>query len=687
MDLGVLIILEIDLDTIAKKIYHGKYSQAYKKLKSIVDDEFLTKKQKAESYTLLSNVEKLTHRHNDALDSLKKAITNNPKQDVLMNLRMTLLKADIYLNLVRYNESLVIIDEAEKIIYQNKKKLGDKLKEPEAYLNFVRGVAFRVKGHPNEAKSYLKKGISLYEQTGNKQGLARSLRNLGLAFSDNGELDEAIEFYRKSYDTSMSIDNKRDSIHPLAYIGFIYWKIGNLDEGIKYFNQRLELSSNIEYPYGVFSSKYHLGNLQFLKGNINESIKLLNEAIKICEKDENEKFIGLSSMVLGMCYKEQGDLDKAEDCLNKAHTIFKKMDSQQFITEVLVLKGDLMIQKGQIEKALTVLKKALMKFEELGNVYAKAQTRQYIGYVHMVQGDYIKALDCLSFALDFFDKTKSILPKIQCLHSIGWVYWQAGNLEKADGYLFKSFTQAKAINNITTMTSSLLGLITINIEFNKKEKAKNYLAEMKKIDSLSNNKVVHMETRLAEAIVYKESDNKRDQGRAEILFETIINEPALFFPYSAIAILNYSELLLRNIKDTTEEESLLKLKKVVSQLYLLSKEQRLDSLLAETYWLQSQLALVERNSEAAQKYLKLANDLVEKKNLTKLIQKFSLRQTNMDKQIPAIMNLTGTAKTTSQLVDHLQLLDSIKQIAKDTAKDLHQATRDRVILKRIFEFK
>ncbi|MHA1124294.1 MAG: tetratricopeptide repeat protein [Candidatus Heimdallarchaeota archaeon] len=679
--------MEKEMDKIAKKIYHGKYAQAYKKLKSIVRDDSLTKKEKAEYYSLLSNVEKLTHRHKDALKSLNKAISNTPKSNVLMNLRTTLLKADIYLNLIRYNDSLKIIDEAEQLIYDNKKKLGDKLKKPEAYLNFVRGVAFRVKGYPNEAKPYLKKGISLYEQVGDKQGLARSLRNMGLALSDNGELDEAIEFYRKSYDASMSIDNKRDSIHPLAYIGFIYWKIGNLDEGIKYFNQRLELSSNIKYPYGIFSSKYHLGNLNFLKGNTEESIKLLNETIKICEKDGGQKFKGLSSMVLSMCYKELGDLEKADECLNIAHSIFKKMKFEQFITEVLILKGDLLIQQGKIDKALKILRKALMKFEELGNVYAIAQTQQYIGHAYMVQGNYDEALINLTKALDFFDKSLSLLPKIQCLHRIGWVHWQAGKLKKANDYLYRSFIQAKAINNLATVASSLLGLISINIELKKNEKALQYLAEMKKIDRNSKNKVIHMETKLAQAIIYKESKNERDHGRAEILFESIINEPTLFFPFSIIAILNFSELLLKNIKETNDENRLVKLKGVVTKLYHLARDQHLDSLLAESYWLQSQLALVERNPNAAQKYLKLANDLVIKKNLTKHIQEFSLRQTTLEEQMPEIMKFKKDEISISQLVDHLQLLESIKQITKDTAKDLHQTPRDSVIMKRIFEFK
>ncbi|MHA1502809.1 MAG: tetratricopeptide repeat protein, partial [Candidatus Heimdallarchaeota archaeon] len=457
--------------------------------------------------------------------------------------------------------------------------------------------------------------------------------------------------------------------------------------GIKYFNQRLELSSNIKYPYGIFSSKYHLGNLNFLKGNTEESIKLLNETIKICEKDGGQKFKGLSSMVLSMCYKELGDLEKADECLNIAHSIFKKMKFEQFITEVLILKGDLLIQQGKIDKALKILRKALMKFEELGNVYAIAQTQQYIGHAYMVQGNYDEALINLTKALDFFDKSLSLLPKIQCLHRIGWVHWQAGKLKKANDYLYRSFIQAKAINNLATVASSLLGLISINIELKKNEKALHYLAEMKKIDRNSKNKVIHMETKLAQAIIYKESKNERDHGRAEILFESIINEPTLFFPFSIIAILNFSELLLKNIKETNDENRLVKLKGVVTKLYHLARDQHLDSLLAESYWLQSQLALVERNPNAAQKYLKLANDLVIKKNLTKHIQEFSLRQTTLEEQMPEIMKFKKDEISISQLVDHLQLLESIKQITKDTAKDLHQTPRDSVIMKRIFEFK
>jgi len=679
--------LDKEIENITKKIYHGNYTQAYKKLKAVLKDESLTKLQKAEYYALLSNVEKLTHRHKDALASIRKAISNTPKSNVLMNLRVTLLKADIYLNLVRFNESLKIIDEAESIINKNKKKIGDQLIEPEAYLNFVRGVAFRVKGYPNEAKSYLEKGISLYEKTGNKQGKARSLRNLGLAFSDNGELDKAIEFYKMSYDTSMSIDNKRDSIHPLAYIAYVYLKKGQLDESANYVNQRLKLSNSLKYQYGIFSSIYFLGNLSFLKGKIKNSLKLYKETMEICVEIGNDKFHGLSAMNIGACYKELGDLSRAEEYLNKAYDVFQKMKSKQFMTEVLIHKGDLLIQKGQIDKAIKIFRKALLKFEQIGNVFAVAQTQQYIGNVYLVRGDLEESLKCFTSALDYYEKSQSQIPITWCLHRIGWVYWQAGKLIEANGYLMKSYTQAKTINNLSTVVDSLLGLITINVELKRIKKAENFFEELQQINRAEKNKVISMETRLAEAIIYKASENERDQGRAEILFETIINEPILFFPYTVMAILNLSELLLMNIKRTNNQSSLDKLKQLVTKLYTLAKEQELNSLLAEAYWMQSQIALIDRDAESAQEYLKLANNMIDEKNLIGLVHKFKERKSFMIKQIPKISELKGEEITISQLVDHLQLIDSIKQITKDTAKDLHQSPSDGAVMKRLFEFK
>lgn len=71
-----------------------------------------------------------------------------------------------------------------------------------------------------------------------------------------------------------------------------------------------------------------------------------------------------------------------------------------------------------------------------------------------------------------------------------------------------------------------------------------------------------------------------------------------------MAILNLSELLILNIKKRNEEDSLIKLKEIIIKLYTLAKEQNLDFLLAESYWLQSQLALIERNPESAKQYLK-----------------------------------------------------------------------------------
>lgn len=679
--------MEIEIKKVSEKISLGKYNKAEKSLNQILKDTALTKMDRIDALILLSKIKKLTHRHGDSLDTLNEAIKLIPKSKELVNLSALLLKADIFLHLYRYNESLKIIDKAELFITKIKEKYGEQLTEQIAYLHFVKGVVHRVKGYPNEAKNYLEKALELFYKIDDKQYVARTLRNIGLAYSDNGELDEAINYYKKSFETSMSSKNKADSIHPLAYIGFIYQKKGNLDEAINYQNQRLELSREINHAYGIFSSMCHLGNLYCQKGKLKQAITFYEEANELSKKAKNQKFLGLGYMGLGLCHKELGDFDRANRNFDIANGIFLKMDSQQLMTEILLQKGDILFRKGQIDTAIKMLRKALMKFDELGNVFAVAQTQQYLGNVYIIQDEIEQALISFNNALEHYKQTKSTIPMIQCIHRIGWVQWHAGNLQQAKEFLISSYTQAKEIQSIFTTVSSLLGLIIINTELDDIQTAKKYLKELIVIDELLKNKIVKVQTNLAKAIIYKTSSIERDKGKAEILFENVINEAVLFFPYTLMAILNLGELLLLNIKKSSDKDSLDKYKELVVKLYDLAKDQKLHTLLAESYWMQSQLAIIDGDGKKAQEFIEQANNLIEEKKLEGLKNRFSERKSFMRTQIPKISKIKKDEVPLSKLVDHLQLIEDIKQTQKVVVKDLHKSESETAILKRIFEFK
>ncbi len=679
--------MEIEIKKVSEKISLGKYIKAEKSLNQILKDTALTKMDRIDALLLLSKIKKLTHRHGDSLDTLNEAIKLIPESKELVKLSALLLKADIFLHLYRYNESLKIIDKAEFFINDIKVKYGEQLTEHIAYLYFVKGVVHRVKGYPNEAKNYLEKALELFNKIDNKQYVARTLRNIGLAYSDNGELDEAINYYKKSFETSMSSKNKADSIHPLAYIGFIYQKKGDLDEAINYHNQRLELSREINHSYGIFSSMCHLGNLYCQKGKLKQAITFYEEANVLSKKEKNQKFLGLGFMGLGLCHKELGDFEVANKNFDIANEIFKKIESQQLMAEILLQKGDILIRKGQIETAIEILRKALMKFDELGNVFAVAQTQQYLGNVYIIQGEIEQALFSFKNAMEHYKQTKSTIPMIQCIHRIGWVHWHAGNSDQAQEFLISSYTQAKEIQSIFTIVSSLLGLIIINTELNDIQTAKKYLEELMEIDRILKNKIVKVQTNLAKAIVYKTSSIERDKGKAEILFENVISEAVLFFPFTLMAILNLGELLLLNIKKSDDKGSLDKYKDLVVKLYILAKEQNLHYMLAESYWMQSQLAIIDGDAKKAQEFIELANNLIEEKKLVGLKNRFSERNSFMRTQMPKISKIKKDKVPLSQLVDHLQLIDDIKQTQKVVIKDLHISESKTAFMKRIFKFK
>jgi tetratricopeptide (TPR) repeat protein len=120
------------------------------------------------------------------------------------------------------------------------------------------------------------------------------------------------------------------------------------------------------------------------------------------------------------------------------------------------------------------------------------------------------------------------------------------------------------------------------------------------------------------ALILKTSKRLPDKMEALRTFQKIAKEPHSVYKVTVEAIINLCDLLLFELKTTGNEEVLGELDRYCNQLLEIAIEQNSDSLLAETYWLQSKLALLKLDIHQAQTLLLKAQSIAEKRGLKAL---------------------------------------------------------------------
>ncbi|MFX0043569.1 MAG: tetratricopeptide repeat protein [Candidatus Hodarchaeota archaeon] len=121
-----------------------------------------------------------------------------------------------------------------------RKRYGGKVEIAMSYLG-VGSVLSQSKGKLNDAIEYLKQGLTIANESGNKWPVIMILRILGNSYFLRGELDRAIEYYKNGLEVAKEVDNKDLMINFLIGIGEYYSEKGELDLALEHLGQGIAL--------------------------------------------------------------------------------------------------------------------------------------------------------------------------------------------------------------------------------------------------------------------------------------------------------------------------------------------------------------------------------------------------------------------------------------------------------------
>jgi len=107
------------------------------------------------------------------------------------------------------------------------------------------------------------------------------------------------------------------------------------------------------------------------------------------------------------------------------------------------------------------------------------------------------------------------------------------------------------------------------------------------------------------------------------LFEQVVNENITSFELTIIALLNLCDMLLSELRTSGNEQIMSKIKEYSDMIQEIAKDQGSYWLQAETYWLQSQVSLIELDYERAKRLLTQAQLIAEDKGLLLLARRIS----------------------------------------------------------------
>lgn len=375
---------------------------------------------------ILSRLEK----YDQAIPAIEESL------EIISNLEMDEKKTEALTSLgvvledaTHYTMALENFESAARLLGSSGKKalLSDQ------YENIGRIWDLRLANYPKAIAAY-EKALSIGQETGDREKIARALLNIGRCRRLTGNFMEASSLYDKAY-ARVKEDPPMKELACKIVIEKANnaWFQGRYQEAFTLEREALALARENTLPLLEIISLNTEGLIFWTLGEYDKALSSLNQALqaaKVFEKREDEIATTLNN--IGLVLREKGELQNALDTFDQALQIDTRIGSRWAIGYDLRNKGLTLVKMGKPQEAVPLFEKALAESLAIGNKINAA---------------------------------KSLLGLAEALSLIG-------ETEKAAKRYREAFDLSKRMALKETMWRSLYGLACINLKMGSAESLK-----------------------------------------------------------------------------------------------------------------------------------------------------------------------------------------------------------------------
>ncbi len=411
---------------------------------------------------------------------------------------------------------------------------------------------------------------------------------------------------QKQIDSNEFLVRKADL---LLLKGMFFEEIGEYDESLNLYKKANEMFKKQNLLKSLAISFYRLANIVRLKGDRDKAMEILKETLPICEKSQSRKALSNVLNSIGSIYWLNGKHKEAIEYHEKSLVLNKEMGNKSSIARILNNIGTVHYMLGELNLALDYYEEAIANSDADKNEINIAFFNYNIGIIYQQKGELDKALENMTISLRIIQKAGRIINIIAFMNSMGKAYHQKGDFEQALAHLQMAHQLRDKIENNLPVSKTLYYLISVCLDENNLSLARKYFEELQSMVKIENNQLIAQRAIISEALLLKLETRSKYRVKAEELLYSIIRSEIIDIELYIDASLNLTEMLLLELKMTNNIELLAEVKSLTNNLLETAKKQKLQSLLAEIFWLQSQIALIEFEIKKARQLLNQAETI------------------------------------------------------------------------------
>jgi class 3 adenylate cyclase/tetratricopeptide (TPR) repeat protein len=336
----------------------------------------------------IADIQLLIGRYDDALASLAAARERSPgapSADVARTLRkmgtVRLMKAD-YAG-------------ASDAFAEARAALGGANDAEAAHIELQAGQLAWRKGDYASAREALGKAARIGEAIRADDIVAEGLKQLGNVSFLAGRREDAASFYRDS----LAIYERSNDVAGLANVhsnlGVVYRRMGRWDDALRELDSSLRLRERMGDPWGIGTIHNNIGEVHRTRGELPTAIAAYERAIAVWTPIGYGSGVALALTGLGAAVTESGDARRGLEVLRDAEGRWTALGSKTYLPDLYRFIASAELAQGQLDAAKAAGERSLELAGAANARHQEAMTLRVLGEIALARGDRSSARDAL----------------------------------------------------------------------------------------------------------------------------------------------------------------------------------------------------------------------------------------------------------------------------------------------------
>lgn len=207
------------------------------------------------------------------------------------------------------------------------------------------------RGEYSQAETYLREGLTLAELINNSELICDALETLGSVTASRGEYEKSKVYMEQALALARKIGDREKICTLLIDLGVTVGEQGDHAYAEVYFREALELAQRLGHKELICSLFSNLGEVSSEIGNYEHAEAYFQEGLSLARLIDHLEWMSVLLSNLGLLKRQRRYYSQAEDCFREGLTISRRIGNPEMISNILYEYGNLHLDQNSFEAA------------------------------------------------------------------------------------------------------------------------------------------------------------------------------------------------------------------------------------------------------------------------------------------------------------------------------------------------